>query len=140
MNYFRCGFIKRLIEFQWNGPIVKYYNVVSGCYICSFVLIGISSIFLHWMESKPTTSSTARIILLSLNMMVLILSLCTFELKSFLVDKVGYLQSFWNWNDILLFVVSALTLFQEIYALVKGRIKTLEMDLVSTEFNLRTLK
>ena len=72
--------------------------------------------------------------------MVLILSLCTFELKSFLVDKVGYLQSFWNWNDILLFVVSALTLFQEIYALVKGKIKTLEMDLVSTEFNLRTLK
>ena len=83
------------------------------------------------MELKPTVSSTARIIILSLNMLVLILSLCTFELKSFLVDKVGYLKSFWNWNDILLFVVSALTLFQEIHAVVKGQVRTLEIDLLN---------
>lgn len=78
-------------------------------------------------------SSLARISLLGLNMVVLFLSLCTFELKSFLIDKLGYLQSFWNWNDILLFVLSGLTLFQEIRALVKGNIQSLEYILVFGE-------
>jgi hypothetical protein len=42
------------------------------------------------------------------------------------------LKSFWNWNDILLFLVSAITLNQEIVAVYKGGIKSLEMDLNST--------
>ena len=80
-------------------------------------------------------------------MVVLCVSLCTFELKSFLIDKLGYFQSFWNWNDILLFVFSGLTLFQEIRALVKGNILELsnidvleEEDSDTAETLLRILK
>lgn len=65
-----------------------------------------------------------------MNMFLLLISLCTFELKSFLVDKMGYFQSFWNWNDILLFLFSFITLFQEINALVKGKIEIVEMELL----------
>jgi hypothetical protein len=104
--------------------------VVSGCYIFSFILIAISSILLHWIEEKPLKSSLARITLMGLNMLVLCLSLCTFELKSFLIDKVGYFKSLWNWNDILLFIFSALALFQEIKAFVRGRIQELELDAI----------
>ena len=92
-------------------------------------------------------SSLARITLLGINMVVLCVSLCTFELKSFLIDKLGYFQSFWNWNDILLFVFSGLTLFQEIRALVKGNILELsnidvleEEDSDTAETLLRILK
>jgi hypothetical protein len=66
---------------------------------------------------------------MSLNMLVLILSLCTFELKSFLVDKIGYFRSFWNWNDVLLFIFSFIVLFQEMNALIKGKIEILELEL-----------
>ena len=67
---------------------------------------------------------------MSVNMFLLCISLCTFEFKSFLVDKIGYFQSFWNWNDILLFLFSFITLFQEIKALVKGKIEIVEKELL----------
>lgn len=128
MNYFRCGFVQRLIEFQWNGPLVKYYKVVSGCSVGSFFLIASTSILLHWMNIYPTFTSHARIILMTLNLFLLILSLCIFEIKSFLEDRVDYFRSFWKWNYVLLFLFSFFTLLQEIYALVKGRIEILELE------------
>lgn len=45
MSYFRSGFIQRLIEYHWNGPLVRYYSVVSGFYLFSFFLV-LSCIFL----------------------------------------------------------------------------------------------
>ena len=54
-------------------------------------------------------------------------------MKSFMIDKAGYLKSFWNWNDIMLFIFSTATLFQEVSALVKGKINLLEMDLLSND-------
>lgn len=45
MSYFRSGFVQRLIEYHWNGPLVKYYSVVSGFYLFSFFLI-VTCIFL----------------------------------------------------------------------------------------------
>jgi hypothetical protein len=50
-------------------------------------------------------------LLLGANMLLLCVSLCTFEIRSFLSDKIGYFQSFWNLNDISLFVMSIVTLF-----------------------------
>jgi hypothetical protein len=39
--------------FQWNGPLVKYFNVVSGCYVLSFTLIVSASIMLKWHDDIP---------------------------------------------------------------------------------------
>jgi hypothetical protein len=62
-----------------------------------------------------------RIILLGANLLLLCLSLCTFEIRSFLADKIGYFQSFWNLNDICLFMMSLLTLFEEVKAFMQNK-------------------
>ena len=104
--------------YQWNGPLVKYFSIVSGCYVFSFVLIVSASILLKWQEKEGKLMQLCRISLLGLNLLLLCLSLCTFEIRSFLTDKIGYLQSFWNLNDIRLFIMSVVTLFQELKAFI----------------------
>lgn len=55
------------------------------------------------------------------NLIVLCMSLCTFEIKSFLADKSGYIKSFWNQNDICLFCSSTAVLVLEIRHFVLHR-------------------
>lgn len=97
--------------YQWNGPLVRYFGIVSGCYVASFFLIVTASILLKWQDDYPKEIQMARISLLGTNLLILCLSLCTFEIRSFMADKVGYFKSFWNLNDISLFVMSVVTLF-----------------------------
>jgi len=47
MSYFRCGFIQRMIDYQWNGTLVNYYKLVASCYLNSFILIAFSSVLLN---------------------------------------------------------------------------------------------
>ena len=107
--------------YQWNGPLVKYFSIVSGCYVFSFLLIVSASILLKWQEKEEKLMQLCRISLLGLNLLVLCLSLCTFEIRSFLTDKIGYFQSFWNLNDISLFIMSIVTLFQELKAFISNK-------------------
>lgn len=104
--------------FQWNGPLVKYFSVVSGCYCLSFVLIVSASILLKWHEQYPAEMQIARIFLLGSNLLLLCCSLCTFEIRSFLSDKAGYFKSFWNLNDVMLFFMSTVVVVQEIKAFI----------------------
>jgi hypothetical protein len=104
--------------FQWNGPLVKYYSVVSGCYCLSFVLITSASILLKWHTKYPAEMQIARIFLLGSNFLLLCCSLITFEVRSFMSDKLGYFKSFWNLNDVTLFLMSMVVLTQEVKAYV----------------------
>lgn len=52
--------------------------------------------------------------LLAVNLFVLLVSLCTFEIKSLLNDGWNYFKSFYNQNDIALFTFSVVNLAQEI--------------------------
>jgi hypothetical protein len=118
MSYFRSGFIQRLIEYHWNGPLVRMYSIVSGFYLLSFSLVLICVLLLYWQNNFPYHMTFARTCISGLNLIVLCLSLCSFEIKSFLADKAGYLQSFWNQNDICLFITSATVFAMEIRALI----------------------
>lgn len=114
MNYFNCGFIQRLVDYMWDSQLVKFYNIISIMYGMSYLLIISSSVLLRWAKSNPIGTAIARITLLSLNLMVLLVSLCTFEIKSLINDGLEYFQSFYNINDICLFIFSVGTLVQEI--------------------------
>ena len=127
LSYFRSSFIQRLIEYHWNGPLVRYYSVVSGFYLASFGLILISIISMQQMSQYPYNCLVFRMILMSLNFIILCISLLTFEIKSFLEDKVGYIKSFWNQNDICLFFMSIAVLVQEFYIFYAHR-STLDDD------------
>jgi hypothetical protein len=107
--------------YNWNGPLVKYFSIVSGCYVLSFCLIVSASVLLKWQKEEPKLMQMLRISLLGLNLLLLCISLCTFEIRSFLADKLGYFQSFWNLNDIGLFIMSTVTLFQELKSFISNR-------------------
>lgn len=49
-----------------------------------------------------------------MNLIMLCMSLMTFEVKSMLEDGFAYFSSFWNKNDMMLFVMSIICLVQEI--------------------------
>jgi len=49
-----------------------------------------------------------------MNLIMLCMSLMTFEVKSMLEDGLAYFSSFWNKNDMMLFVMSIICLVQEI--------------------------
>lgn len=83
-------------------------------YLLSYFLIISSSITLRWIETNPYGSATVRAALLMTNLICLCLSLCTFELKQIIADGfLNYIESFWNKNDMMLFVLSGLILIQE---------------------------
>ena len=107
MSYFRSGFIQRLINYMWDSQLVKFYNVVSGMYLLSYLLIVSACIGLRWTDTYPYESARIRAGLLAANLLVLILSLCTFEIKSLMADGLDYFSSFWNKNDMMLFALSA---------------------------------
>ena len=52
--------------------------------------------------------------LLAVNLFVLVASLCTFEIKSLINDGMDYFKSFYNINDIVLFILSVVNLTLEI--------------------------
>lgn len=110
MSYFRSGFIQRLIDYMWDSQLVKFYNIVSGMYLLSYLLILSACVCLRWTDTHPYGSASARATLLGINMLVLILSLCTFEIKSLMADGLDYFSSFWNKNDMMLFALSAANL------------------------------
>lgn len=118
MSYFRSGFIQRLIMYHWNGPLVRYYSVVSGFYLASFSLVILNVLLLGWQNNEPYKMTFARTCISGFNVLVLCLSLCSFEIKSFLADKAGYIQSFWNQNDMCLFFTSATVFVLELRALL----------------------
>lgn len=62
-----------------------------------------------------------RCIITCLNLLVLCMSLCTFEIKSFLSDKLGYVQSFWNQNDMCLFLMSMTVCIMELMIFIQQR-------------------
>lgn len=96
---------------MWDSQLVGYYNVVSTMYLLSYFLINCASVALRWSETHPYGASSFRATLLMINMVVLLLSLCTFEIKSVINDGiVNYLSSFWNKNDMMLFVWSLVNL------------------------------
>jgi hypothetical protein len=104
--------------YHWNGPLVRYYSVVSGFYLLSFSLVVLNVLLLGWQNNEPFYMTLVRTCIASLNLFVLCLSLCTFEIKSFLADKAGYITSFWNQNDICLFMTSATVFALELRALL----------------------
>lgn len=107
MDYFLCGFIQRLIDYMWDSQLVRWYNAVSFLYLTSFSLIVGSTILLRWQDTAPRMAGGFRAGLMSLNLIVLLGSLCTFEIKSLLNDGFDYFKSFYNQNDMLLFALSA---------------------------------
>lgn len=106
MSYFRSGFIQRLIEYHWDGPLVRWYSVVSGFYLLSFSLVMINVVLLQYQKTNPVLMTSLRILIAFVNMLVLSVSLLTFEISSFLADTAGYIKSFWNQNDICLFFMT----------------------------------
>ena len=141
MSYFRSGFIQRLIDYMWDSQLVKFYNIVSGMYLLSYLLILSACVMLRWTDSHPYGSASVRATLLGVNMLVLILSLCTFEIKSLMADGLDYFSSFWNKNDMMLFALSAANLAQEIVQMNKFKGKPLpglrgdpEEDFVATDW------
>ena len=121
MSYFRCGFIQRLIDFMWDSQLVGFYNVVSGMYMASYLCILAASIALRWHETNPYGSSVVRTSLLVLNLVILLMSLCTFEIKSLINDGLDYFSSFFNKNDMMLFALSVGCLGQEIVCMMKSK-------------------
>jgi hypothetical protein len=98
---------------MWDSQLVNFYNVVSGMYMLSYVLIVGSSLALRFFHTEPVLSAQIRAALLSVNIIILILSLGTFEVKSILENGLSYFDSFWNKNDVLLFTMSIVCLVQE---------------------------
>jgi len=81
---------------MWDSQLVKFYNIVSGMYLLSYLLILSACVCLRWTDTHPYGSASARATLLGINMLVLILSLCTFEIKSLMADGLDK-------NDMMLF-------------------------------------
>jgi hypothetical protein len=98
---------------MWDSQLVSFYNVVSGMYMLSYVLIVGSSLALRFFHTEPVLSAQIRAALLSVNIIILILSLGTFEVKSILENGLSYFDSIWNKNDVLLFTMSIVCLVQE---------------------------
>jgi tellurite resistance protein TehA-like permease len=98
---------------MWDSQLVSLYNVVSGMYLLSYVLIVASSIALRFFHTDPVISSQIRSALLSINLFTLIISLGGFEIKSMIESGLSYLDSFWNKNDVMLFCMSIVCLVQE---------------------------
>jgi hypothetical protein len=51
LGYFRCGYVTRLIEWMWDSQLVRFYNVVSGMYMMSYLLIVVASVTLRYFHS-----------------------------------------------------------------------------------------
>jgi hypothetical protein len=68
---------------------------------------------LRWYVEAPIESSHARLVMLEINICILCVSLVTFEIKSIFNDKLEYFKSFWNLNDVTLFIMSILCLVLE---------------------------
>ena len=86
-------------------------------YMLSYVLIVSASLFLRSYHTDPVTSAQIRCAFLTLNLIVLTLTLGVIEMKSIIANGLSYLNSFWNKNDVMLFFMSMTCLIQEIIEL-----------------------
>jgi hypothetical protein len=98
---------------MWDSQLVRLYRIISLLYMCSYALIIGASMGLRWYVEAPIESSRARLVMLEINMCILCVSLVTFEIKSIFNDKLEYFKSFWNLNDVTLFIISILCLVLE---------------------------
>lgn len=105
---------------MWESPLVKLYNVIYACYMTSFVLIMTTNIILRWQLDHPIWAGQVRITLMACNVIVLMTSLCTFEIKSLINEGFGYFESFYNKNDMMLFALSVAVLVEEIILFKKN--------------------
>ena len=70
---------------------MRWYGVVSGFYLLSFSLVMINVILLQYQKTEPVMMTRLRILISFTNMLVLSVSLLTFEISSFLADTAGYI-------------------------------------------------
>ena len=47
----------RLIDWMWDSQLVRLYNIVSGMYLFSYLLIVISSLALRFFHTHPVGSA-----------------------------------------------------------------------------------
>lgn len=106
---------------------MRYYNVVSGFYLASFGFVLTCVISLQYISEEPFKCLVLRLVLTFINLITLCVSLLSFEIKSFLEDKIGYIKSFWNQNDICLFFMSITVFVMELNIFLNHR-DTLEED------------
>ena len=84
--------------------------IVSAMYSLSYFLIVCASIGLRWEVKEPLKSALVRMILLAINLIVLLLCLCTLEIKSVMIEGLASYKTFFKQTNIVLFIFSVVCL------------------------------
>jgi hypothetical protein len=83
-----------MIDYQWKGNLVNFYNLVASCYLSSFFLIAVASVLLNENLSYKmiqtgeleagynyARSCKIRFALILSNFVLLLISLSTYEIS-----------------------------------------------------------
>lgn len=98
-----------------------FYTFICAFYLIAYISILCASYGLRWTKSSPQTAAKVRIYLLSQNLFILLALLGAFEIKNLMAEGLHYFDSFWNKNDMMLFLLSVAALVQEIKILIDGK-------------------
>jgi hypothetical protein len=82
-------------------------------FMLSYVLIASASLCLRSYHTDPVTSAYIRCTFLTLNLLILTLTLGIIEIKTISENGLSYFNSFWNKNDLMLLFMSMTCLIQE---------------------------
>jgi hypothetical protein len=103
---FRTRYIQKFVEFQWKSPLKNTFSIVLGLYLASFVLILLASTCCSGFRESEYEGDRLRMILMLFDALLMFVSVGLFEFRQMMAQKGEYFKSFWNYNDISVFLLS----------------------------------
>ena len=111
INLFSLPYIQRFIDYQWDSQLRNAYAIVFGLQLSMFTLILTAAAFTNYDD--PIIGDKARVIIMCFNAVLTLTTIGVFELRQLLTQGLNYFQSFWNFNDMIVFILAlALAAFE----------------------------
>jgi hypothetical protein len=110
ISYFRCGYIQRLIDYQWQGNLRHAYIIMSSLYAVSFMLIVACALSLSWDLEYHEVYASYRNIANVINLVIVVTSVCTFEVRQLCEEGWDYFKSFYNISDLSFVIFTIIVL------------------------------
>jgi hypothetical protein len=107
-SLFRTAYIQTFIDYQWSGKLKKSYKVVLACYLGSFVLTLCAASCTNDFGGSEPDGDLVRTILMTINAVLVLISVGAFEFRQIVTQGAKYLNSFWNVNDVLVFFLTTI--------------------------------
>ena len=95
-----------IIDFKWDNYAMKFFSLQLGIFTC-FIIAFIFDVVAVSKNSHLFSSDDSNQVIPRIISIIIIIPFAIYEIANIVVTRKTYLESFWNFNDLLLLIVYA---------------------------------